>query len=104
HCCSESYGNDGQERCESGSAGINKCSLLRSAKCNLGRIRFITVGDKVSIEFLDPTSKPANPSSWAIRDRTSLNGAKIGIIWNGRPNGDQLMEQITRRITDRFGA
>lgn len=58
----------------------------------------------MSIEFLDPTSKPANPSSWAIRDRTSLNGAKIGIIWNGRPNGDQLMEQITRRITDRFGA
>lgn len=58
----------------------------------------------MAIEFLDPTNSPADATALAPRTRQSLHGAKIGVIWNGRANGDRLLTQILDRISQRTGA
>lgn len=55
------------------------------------------------IEFLDPTNSPADATTLAPRNRASLHGAKIGVVWNGRPNGDVLMRQVVDRISEDYG-
>lgn len=56
------------------------------------------------IEFLDPTNAPADATALAPRTRSSLHGARIGVVWNGRPNGDALLQQVVDRIIDEHGA
>lgn len=55
------------------------------------------------IEFLDPTNSPAAASAYAPRERDSLNGATVGVVWNGRPNGDTALKQILKHLTDTHG-
>ena len=56
------------------------------------------------IEFLDPTNAPADETRLAPRHRASLHGARIGVVWNGRPNGDALLQQVVDRIVAEHGA
>jgi hypothetical protein len=33
---------------------------------------------------------------------TDLNGKTVGLFWNGKPNGDVLLEAIGKLLEDRF--
>lgn len=57
----------------------------------------------MSLSFLNPTNRPVTTSSWAPRHRTDLAGATVGVIWNGRPNGDYVLKEILSRLADRSG-
>lgn len=57
----------------------------------------------MTIEFLDPTNSPADETTLAPRRRSSLHGAKVGIVWNGRPNGDLVLRQVVDRIAETYG-
>lgn len=55
------------------------------------------------IEFLDPSNAPADSTALAPRHRGSLEGARVGIVWNGRPNGDGVLKQVANRISSKYG-
>lgn len=55
----------------------------------------------MSFEVLDPSGKPAAETRTAPRLRTSLDNGRIGVIWNGRPNGDTVLRHILDDLTAR---
>lgn len=57
----------------------------------------------MSFDILDPSSAPATSTAWAPRSDRTLQGARIGVIWNGRPNGDHLLKEILAEIAKDYG-
>lgn len=52
-------------------------------------------------ELLDPTLAP--PRSTVLSPRlTTLAGKTIGVIWNGRPPGDVLFDQMFRILREKY--
>lgn len=54
------------------------------------------------IMVLDPTSKGKLKESEIKRRSISLEGKVIGIIWNGKPRGDTLLDRFSELLTERF--
>lgn len=51
---------------------------------------------------LDPTGKTRS-SHYSVAPRLDdLKGRVLGILWNGKPNGDILLERIAQGLTRRF--
>jgi len=54
------------------------------------------------IVVLDPTSKGKSQEPWITRGPISLEGKVMGIVWNGKPGGDALLERMGGLLTERF--
>lgn len=55
------------------------------------------------VTFLDPTNRPVSETAWAVRTRDGLDGATVGVIWNGRSNGDHVLHEVISRLSQRSG-
>lgn len=42
-----------------------------------------------------PTAAPTTASAGRAPRRASLEGGRIGVLWNGKPNGDVYLETLT---------
>ncbi len=56
----------------------------------------------MTFEILDPTSAPAASTALAPRVRDDVHGARIGVLWNGRPNGDRALHQILGSLAQTY--
>jgi len=56
----------------------------------------------MSLTIFDPTDGPFRQTEMAPRT-FSLHGAKVGVIWNGRPHGDKVLRAIVRRLSEGTG-
>jgi len=56
----------------------------------------------MTFEILDPSSKQAAESTAAPRVRSALDNGRIGVLWNGRPNGDFVLRHILDDLTTRY--
>lgn len=54
----------------------------------------------MTFDILDPSSSPAAAAVLAPRVRDNLRGGRIGVIWNGRPNGDLALRQILEVLSE----
>ena len=54
------------------------------------------------IVVLDPTSKGKLKESVTARRPINLEGKVMGLIWNGKPGGDVLLERLGGLLTERF--
>ncbi len=55
-----------------------------------------------TIKVLDPTSRPKKEKFKLAMRPTDLTGKKLGIFWNGKPNGDMLLDRFTGMLNERF--
>jgi hypothetical protein len=51
--------------------------------------------------LLDPTEGPYRTEGFLAPRVASLAGAAVGVIWNGRPNGDRFLRAVLRRLEAR---
>ncbi len=54
------------------------------------------------IVVLDPTSKGKPKESAKARGPINLEGKVMGIVWNGKPGGDTLLDRFGELLTERF--
>ena len=54
------------------------------------------------IMVLDPTSRGKLKETVIARRPINLEGKVMGIIWNGKPGGDVLLERLGELLTERF--
>lgn len=54
------------------------------------------------IVLLDPTSKGKLKESITARRPISTEGKVMGVVWNGKPGGDALLERFGELLTERF--
>ena len=52
--------------------------------------------------ILNPTSEPPRPEALGARLDT-LEGARIGLFSNNKPNADVLLERVGARLEERYG-
>jgi len=56
-----------------------------------------------TVIVLDPTSPPKNEETWPTPRLHKLErGARIGFLWNSKPNGDILLSIIKERLSQRY--
>ena len=55
-----------------------------------------------SITVLNPTGKPGRRNISIAPRLCDLNGRVLGILWNGKPNGDILLERVRETLARRF--
>jgi hypothetical protein len=51
--------------------------------------------------FLDPRQGPSRGAVVPASRLTSLAGARLGILWNNRPGGDQLLQQVAEFLNQK---
>jgi len=54
------------------------------------------------IVVLDPTSRGKLKESITVRRPSSMEGKVMGVVWNGKPGGDALLERFEELLTERF--
>lgn len=52
-------------------------------------------------EYLDPRQGPIGGRVAPAPRLATLDGARIGILWNGRPGGDTVLREIARILDER---
>ncbi len=57
----------------------------------------------LSVRVLDPRAFPVIQAA-AVPRLNSLNGSKIGFLWNNRPRGDIVLRGLAQRFEEEFGA
>ena len=55
-----------------------------------------------TITVLDPTGRAGRRDISASPRLCDLNGRVLGILWNGKPNGDILLRRIQESLAGRF--
>jgi hypothetical protein len=55
-----------------------------------------------NITALDPTGRAGRRHFSAASRLCDLNGRALGILWNGKPNGDILLGRIQEALARRF--
>ena len=55
------------------------------------------------LTVLDPTDGPFRTATVLARRLDSIEGATLGIIWNGRPHGDKILQRVAKELSDRWG-
>lgn len=53
--------------------------------------------------LVDPTTKPIPMSFSGARRLEDLRGKRLGLIDDSKPNGKELLEELTDLLKDRFG-
>lgn len=57
--------------------------------------------EKVYLEVLDPTGGPILKRKMRAPRLASLEGKRIGLVWNRKPNGDILLEEVGYLLKER---
>jgi hypothetical protein len=55
------------------------------------------------MEVISPTGVVPAPETSDEGWQLDVRGQTIGILWNGKPNADNLFRVIERRLTDEYG-
>ena len=53
--------------------------------------------------FLDPRQGPKTGTVAPAERLTSLQGKKLGILWNNRPRGDKLLKYVADVLEQKYG-
>lgn len=53
------------------------------------------------ITFLNPTAGPARGQGGMAPRLSTLDGATIGVIWNGRAYGDKILGRVLEALKER---
>ncbi len=56
-----------------------------------------------TITVLSPAAASLTGKVSAARRPGSLNGKVMGILWNGKPNGDIMLRRVQEQLTQRLG-
>ena len=57
---------------------------------------------KVELEVLNPEGKIVKKGKALAPRLETLEGKKIGLVWNGKPNGDKLLNEIGKLLKERY--
>ena len=58
----------------------------------------------VGMQVVDPTGVASAPGNVSVRDwQLDLQGQTVGVLWNGKPNADNLFREVERRLRREFG-
>lgn len=55
-----------------------------------------------TITVLDPTGRASSRNYTVAARLCDLNGSSLGILWNGKPNGDILLDRIQEALANSF--
>jgi hypothetical protein len=55
-----------------------------------------------TITVLDPTGKAGSKEFPAAPRPGGLDGRVLGVLWNGKPNGDILLERVRAALAGRY--
>ena len=55
-----------------------------------------------TITVLIPTAEPKIKKLSASSRVDDLNGKVVGFLWNGKPNGDILLERLREQLSQKF--
>jgi hypothetical protein len=58
---------------------------------------------RAKLEVLDPSGGPVSTKTGLSPRLDSLAGKKIGVIWNGRPAGNQILYQVMKTLKEKDG-
>ena len=58
--------------------------------------------DKVMLEVLDPTGVEVEKTKKLAPRPDTLEGKRIGLIWNTKPNADVLLDEIGKLLKERY--
>ena len=58
------------------------------------------MNDKFKIEVLDPSSEPIHSNAIIAPRPETLNGIKVGLLANGKPNSDLILEMVYEILSD----
>lgn len=51
--------------------------------------------------FLDPRQGPSRGAVEPARRLPTLDGKRVGILWNNRPGGDKVLKELARLLQER---
>ncbi len=54
--------------------------------------------------LLSPVGKPARAVFEGAGRSGDLNGMTVGLLWNGKPGGEVLLDEVGRALSERFPA
>ncbi|NQW22514.1 MAG: hypothetical protein HQ475_03620 [SAR202 cluster bacterium] len=54
------------------------------------------------IEVLNPTAGPATGKIVMAKRTGTLDGQRIGVIWNGRPYGDKVINSVIDMLRQKY--
>ena len=54
------------------------------------------------IEVLNPTAGPATGKVVMAKRAGTLNGLRVGVIWNGRPYGDKVIKAVIGLLRQKY--
>ncbi len=57
---------------------------------------------KVELEVLNPEGTIVEKGTKLAPRLKTLDGKRIGLVWNGKPNGDVLLKEVGKLIKERF--
>ena len=57
---------------------------------------------KVELEVLNPEGKIVKKGKTLAPRPETLEGKKIGLVWNGKPNGDKLLNEVGKLLKERY--
>jgi hypothetical protein len=57
---------------------------------------------KVELEVLNPEGKIKKKGKTLAPRLETLEGKKIGLVWNGKPVGDKLLYEIGKLLKERY--
>ncbi len=57
---------------------------------------------KVELEVLNPEGRILEKGTKLAPRLASLDGKRIGMVWNGKPNGDVLLKEVGKLLKERF--
>jgi hypothetical protein len=58
---------------------------------------------RTTMQVIDPRGVMPMPTPSGDRWQLDVRGKTIGILWNGKPNADNLLRVIERRLRSSFG-
>ncbi len=54
------------------------------------------------LKILDPTAGPVSGKLVLAPRFGTLNGLKIGVLWNGRPYGDKVLRKLIELLREKY--
>ena len=54
------------------------------------------------LEILNPTAGPAKGKVTMARRTGTLDGQTLGVIWNGRPYGDKVINAVVDQLRQKY--
>ncbi len=57
---------------------------------------------RVELEVLNPAGEPVKMDTILAPRPQTLEGKKLGLVWNGKPNGDKLLNEIGDLLKERY--